>query len=87
MVQHPEFAPILEGSLIMASTTISLLAPVNAGIGITVLPEQALPLTYSDLVFLKLLNINEIRKVGVASLPKNELTPAVKSFLNILKVS
>ena len=85
MVQDPEFAPILEGSLIMASTTISLLALVNAGVGITVLPEQALPSTYNDLVFLKLFNINEIRKVGIASLPASELTPAVKSFLNKLK--
>ncbi|MDB4198602.1 LysR family transcriptional regulator, partial [Ascidiaceihabitans sp.] len=87
MVQDPEFAPILEGSLIMASTTISLLALVNAGVGITVLPEQALPSTYSDLVFLKLFNINEIRKVSIASLPESELTPAVKSFLKILKVN
>jgi len=85
MVQDPEFATILEGSLIMASTTISLLALVNAGVGITVLPEQALPSTYSDLVFLKLFNINEVRRIGIASLPEGELTPAVKSFLNILK--
>jgi DNA-binding transcriptional LysR family regulator len=58
---------------------------VNAGVGITVLPEQALPSTYSDLVFLKLFNINEVRRIGIASLQEGELTPAVKSFLNILK--
>jgi DNA-binding transcriptional LysR family regulator len=85
MVQDPDFAPILQGSVLMASTTISLLALVNEGVGVTVLPERALPATYSDLVFLKLHDINELRRVYVASVPHDQLAPAVKTFLEPLQ--
>lgn len=85
MITDEQFDPILQASLMMVPTTISLLALVNNGIGITLLPERALPATYRDLVFLKLLDINAVRKVGIATLPREKLTPAVKSFLRLLQ--
>ena len=85
MITDDQFLPILQASLMMVPTTISLLALVNEGVGITLLPERALPATYRDLVFLKLTDIKALRRLDVASAPVDQLTPAVKSFLNLLQ--
>lgn len=87
MINDDQFAPILQGSLLMVPTTVSLLALVNEGVGITILPERALPATYRDLVFLKLQDIKALRRVDVASVPVDQLAPAAKSFLDALQES
>tara|TARA_B110000908_G_scaffold166807_1_gene218561 strand:+ start:4200 stop:5060 length:861 start_codon:yes stop_codon:yes gene_type:complete len=85
MIKDDQFEPILKASLMMVPTTISLLALVNEGVGITLLPERALPATYRELVFLKLQDIKALRRVDVATAPIETLSPAVKSFLNVLQ--
>jgi DNA-binding transcriptional LysR family regulator len=85
MIKDDQFTPILQASVMMVPTTISLLALVNDGVGITILPERALPATYRNLVFLKLKDITALRRVDVVTSPIDQLTPAVKSFLNLLQ--
>lgn len=87
MVKDDQFTPILQASLMNAPTMASLLALVNEGVGITVLPERALPPSYQDLVFLKLLDTNALRHVHVGTNSLDKLTPAVKSFLTFLQES
>lgn len=87
MIKDEQFIPILQASLMMVPTTTSLLALVNEGVGITLLPERALPATYRDLVFLKLQDIKALRRVDVVTAPVDQLAPAVKSFLSLLQES
>lgn len=85
MVEDEQFTPILQASSMMVPTTVSLLALVNQGVGITLLPEQALPSGYLDLVFLRLKDIKALREVSVAAAHNENLAPAVKSFLKFLQ--
>ena len=85
MIKDDQFILISQASLMMVPTTISLLALVNEGVGITLLPERALPATYRNLVFLKVKDIKAIRRVDVATAPAENLTPAVNSFLQLLQ--
>jgi DNA-binding transcriptional LysR family regulator len=85
MIKDDQFILISQASLMTVPTTISLLALVNEGVGITLLPERALPATYRNLVFLKVKDIRAIRRVDVATAPAEKLTPAVNSFLQLLQ--
>jgi DNA-binding transcriptional LysR family regulator len=85
MIKDDQFILISQASLMMVPTTISLLALVNEGVGITLLPERALPATYRNLVFLKVKDIKAIRRVDVATASAEKLTPAVNSFLQLLQ--
>jgi DNA-binding transcriptional LysR family regulator len=85
MIKDDQFILISQASLMTVPTTISLLALVNEGVGITLLPERALPATYRNLVFLKVKDIKAIRRVDVATASAEKLTPAVNSFLQLLQ--
>lgn len=87
MIKDAQFAPILASALMMVPTTVSLLALVNAGVGVTLLPERALPPTYRDLVFLPLKDSMAQRQVDVISQHKSQLSPAVQAFAELLQVN
>ena len=85
MIKDAQFAPILAASLMTVPTTVSLLALVNAGVGVTLLPERALPPTYRDLVFLPLKDSTAQRQVDVVTQPLPQLSPAVQAFAKLLQ--
>jgi DNA-binding transcriptional LysR family regulator len=85
MIKDVQFAPILASALMMVPTTVSLLALVNGGIGVTLLPERALPPTYRDLVFLPLKDSTAQRHVDVMTQPTAQLSPAVLAFAKLLQ--
>lgn len=85
MIKDTQFAPILASALMMVPTTVALLALVNAGVGITLLPERALPPTYRDLLFLPLRDMTAQRHVDVITQPVDQLSPAVQAFAQLIK--
>ena len=85
MIKDVQFEPILASALMMVPTTVSLLALVNAGVGVTLLPERALPPTYRDLVFLPLKDSTAQRHVDVVTQPASQLSPAVLEFAKLVQ--
>jgi DNA-binding transcriptional LysR family regulator len=74
------FAPLLAASRLTVPNTTSLLAMVNAGVGITLLPRLAVLPGYTDLTFLKLTDTSARRDIWLLSQPEDQLTPAARSM-------
>ncbi|MGB7244471.1 MAG: LysR family transcriptional regulator [Sulfitobacter sp.] len=84
LIKDPDFAPILEKSRLMVPNTTSLLGLVRAGVGITVLPRQAIFGVQEGIVFLPLVDTTARRTVHLVSKPMNILMPAAREFLKLI---
>lgn len=87
LISDPEFLPILAKSRLMVRNTVSLVALVKEGIGITVLPRLALSQLHDDITFLPLAKGSIRRIVHLVSQPQNQLMPAAREFLKIANAS
>lgn len=83
LIEDAGFAPILAASQMMVPSTISLLALVRAGVGVTVLPRRALPAT-EDLAFLPLRDARATRQVYVLHQPVERMSPAAQDLVNLI---
>ena len=79
LIKAPQFKPILKNSEIMVQNTTSLLALVAAGVGVTTLPRQAVPIDREDVVFKEIDNLNLIRTLGILTHKGRTLSPAANA--------
>lgn len=79
-ITDPRFQPVLAASRLSVPNTVSLLALVRAGVGITVLPRLALPPDFSDLVFLPLADTTQRRAVWLVTGARAWLTPVAAAL-------
>lgn len=84
-ITEPAFREIAEASTINVRNTSSLLALVEQGFGVTLLPERLLsPKPNSSLRFLPLKDSQIARKVSVLTVPVSSLNQAAHAFLKTL---
>jgi DNA-binding transcriptional LysR family regulator len=84
-IMEPAFRQIDDASTINVRNTSSLLALVEQGLGVTLLPERLLlPKPNSSLRFLPLDGSQVVRTVNVLTVPVSSLSHAAHAFLKIL---
>jgi DNA-binding transcriptional LysR family regulator len=86
-ISDPAFVSILQASNIMVPNTTSMLALVEAGVGITLLPKLALPVDSTELVFLPLMDTNARREVWLTTQRSNLQSPAVSAMVAALNAA
>jgi len=79
LIKAPEFEPILKRSEIMVQNVTSLLALVAAGVGVTTLPRQAVPVDREDVVFKEIDSLKLIRTLGIITHKGRTLSPAANA--------
>lgn len=84
LIQQPEFGSIIGNSLLSVPNTASLFGLIRAGIGITILPRLVLLPSQTGLAFLPLAECTTRRDLFVIAQPRRLLSPAVRSFLDML---
>ena len=84
LITDPAFRPILQNASLHVPNTSSLLALVQAGIGVTLLPKLAISLMGSDLKFLPLAEDQIHREVSMATAEAHLLSPAVSAFIGTI---
>ena len=75
---------ILEDSRLMVRNTTSLIALIEAGIGITILPELALPADHPSVCFVPLAEVGEQRELSIITLSRRTLSPAAQVLIEAL---
>lgn len=80
LIGDPAFAPILESARFVVQNTISLLALVAGGIGVTTLPGLAVPDGDDGIVFRPLPAPGTRRRIGIISPVDRTLPPAAEAF-------
>lgn len=78
---------LLQSSLLFVSNMISLIAMLEAGIGITTLPSLAFPLGNDQLVFLPLAEPKVERQIGILCRKNRSLSPAAAELMEFLRVN
>ncbi|SEO78725.1 LysR substrate-binding domain-containing protein [Aquisalimonas asiatica] len=76
LLEHTEAAPLLAGSQLYVSNMISLLALLEAGMGITTLPRLALPPDHPRLRFRPLGRPQVEREISIVRPARRSLSPA-----------
>ena len=84
LITDPDFAPILARSRLMVPSTVSLLALVRQGAGISVLPRLAVPEGDAEIVFLPLRDATARRAVHVVAQPEARLMPVGRAFQRLV---
>lgn len=79
-ISDEAFTPILEASRLFVRNTASILSLVRGGVGITLLPEQAILPDFRDLVFLPLVDSTARREVWMVTPPRTMMTPAARAL-------
>lgn len=79
-IRDEGFLPILRASRLMVRNTVSILGLVRAGVGVTLLPELALPGDFDDLKFLPVTDSTARREVWMVTPPEHMLTPAARAL-------
>ena len=80
LIDDPAFAPILGSARFVVQNTISLLALVASGIGVTTLPGLAVPDGNEGIVFRPLPDPGTRRCIGIVSPVDRTLSPAAEAF-------
>lgn len=84
LLEETEAAPLLDGSQFYISNMLSLIAMLEAGIGITTLPRFAFPQHNKTLCFIPLKTPQVIRQIGIVQLKNASLLPAAQAFADFI---
>ena len=84
-IENAEFKTVLAGSNLMVPNTTSLLAMVQAGVGVTVLPQLAVLGNFHDLSFVPLSDPVAMRRVNIVTRARASHAPAVEAFIAALR--
>jgi len=84
LLEESEAAPLLEDSQFYISSMMSLIAMLEAGIGITTLPWYAFPKDNANLRFIPLSEPNVVRHIGLVQLSDRSLSPAAQGFADFI---
>jgi len=76
--------PLLQQSRLRISNIATLLALVEAGVGITILPRLSLPRSFDSARFVPLEDPVVVRTVGIVQLAGTSLSPAADAFRRVL---
>jgi len=71
---------VMAGAHFSVSKIISLLATLRAGIGVTALPQLALPDNDRELCFVPLANPHVEREIGLLTARRHSLSPAAAAL-------
>lgn len=85
LIDDPEFQFILDNVSLRVTNQASLLALVKAGVGVTVLPRLAISSDIEGIAFLPLPSRTARRNIYVVTLPRAQLLPAARRFLEFLE--
>jgi DNA-binding transcriptional LysR family regulator len=84
LIEEEAFVEIRERSRLMVPSTTSLLALVNARVGLTILPRLALLPEYRDLAFIPLAGTTARREVHLLTQSWHGLTPVARAFVRAI---
>ncbi|WP_299733664.1 LysR family transcriptional regulator [uncultured Endozoicomonas sp.] len=84
LLQQTEAAPLLKGSQFHISNMISLIAMLEAGMGITTLPRLAFPDGHHKLCFIPLVSPDIVRFTGIVTLNNKSLSPPAQSLIQLI---
>ena len=84
LLQDTEAEPLLADSQFYISNMISLVAMLEAGMGITTLPWFAFPEESTKLKFIPLTSPSVIRQIGIVQMSNKSLTPAADSLVKFI---
>jgi len=84
LLEESEAAPLLEDSQFYISSMMSLIAMLEAGIGITTLPWYAFPKDNTNLRFIPLSEPNVVRQIGIVQLGDKSLSPAAQALADFI---
>ena len=83
-IQDPEFQTIVSAAEMDVQNTTSILAMVSANVGITTLPQLAIPEAREDVVFLKTAYKDLNRSICILTPTDRSLSPASAAFVDIV---
>ncbi|GAA0687524.1 LysR family transcriptional regulator [Marinobacterium maritimum] len=84
LLEGTEAEPILHDSQFYISNMISLVAMLEAGLGVTTLPRFAFPEESSTLVFIPLSTPQVVRSIGIVRLSNKSLSPAAEALVQFI---
>jgi DNA-binding transcriptional LysR family regulator len=84
LLEDSEAAPLLEDSQFYISSMMSLIAMLEAGIGITTLPWFAFPKDSANLRFIPLSVPTVVRHIGIVQLNDKSLSPAAQALADFI---
>lgn len=84
LLQDSEAEPLLGHSQFYISNMISLVAMLEAGMGVTTLPWFAFPQESTKLKFIPLTTPNLVRRIGIIRMSNKSLTPAADSLVQFI---
>jgi DNA-binding transcriptional LysR family regulator len=85
LIRDPEFTALLERAEIDVHNTTSLLALVAAGVGVTTLPQLAVPGETREVVFRPTAYDSLVRSIGILTPTDRSLPPAAWGFIATLR--
>ena len=86
-IKDPDFRTIVDAAEMDVQNTTSILAMISANVGVTTLPQLAIPETRKDVVFLKTEYENLHRSIGILTPKDRSLSPASSAFVEIATTS
>ncbi|MFK0572046.1 LysR family transcriptional regulator [Endozoicomonas sp.] len=84
LLQNTEAASLLQDSQFYISNMISLVAMLEAGMGITTLPRYAFPDGNKKLCFVPLTSPDILRCTGIVQLSHKSLSPPAQALINVI---
>ncbi len=84
LLEDSEAAPLLGDSQFYISNMLSLIAMLEAGIGITTLPWFAFPKDNTNLRFIPLQTPTVVRHIGIVQLNGKSLSPAAQALADFI---
>lgn len=84
LLENTEAEPLLNDSQFLISNMLSLIAMLEAGLGITTLPWFAFPKDNTKLRFIPLTTPNVIRHIGLVQLKNKSLSPAAEALASFI---
>lgn len=81
----PEFGRLVGAAPIVVYNVLSLIALVQAGVGVTVLPRLAIARTQAEVAFLPVADPEAVRTVGLVTRSGETLSPAAATFIDLLR--
>ncbi|MCZ2722993.1 LysR substrate-binding domain-containing protein [Marinomonas sp. 15G1-11] len=84
LLEDSEASPLLGRSQFYISNMISLIAMLEAGVGITTLPRYAFPKESKSLCFIPLDTPHVVRRIGLVQLNNKSLSPAANALADFI---
>lgn len=83
-INTPAFQQIYRTAMTRVHNTVSLLAMVRAGVGVTVLPRMAMQTNPEGLVFCEVDDQSAIRRIDLLYRSQNSLSPAAETLKSLI---